>query len=71
MNAEQAIAEEIRRDWQKAYGEMERAWREATHALRNEEQANALLLNLLAQLRDNPNAVGDRVDRVLGRVVEL
>jgi hypothetical protein len=65
------LTQEIAKDWQKAYQEMERAWREATHALRNEEQANALLLNLLAQLRDNPNAVGDRVDRILGRVIEL
>ena len=65
------LSQEITRDWQKAYQEMERAWREATHKLRNEEQATALLLNLLAQLRDNPGSVNDRVDRVLGRVVEL
>jgi len=65
------LSQEIRKDWQMAYQQMERDWREAMHALRNAEQANALLLNLLAYQRDNPGSVNDRVDRVLGRVVEL
>jgi hypothetical protein len=44
--------------------------RELRHDLVNAETAYASALRLLRRQRDNPGAVRDRVDRILGLVVE-
>jgi hypothetical protein len=49
---------------------MENLARRLDHDLREEQTKTVLLLNVLAQLRDNPSAVAERVDRLLGRVVK-
>jgi hypothetical protein len=64
------LSEEIKSDLLGAYQQICEQCRQKDHELRNAEQANALLLNLLAQLRDNLAAVLDRVDHVLGRIAE-
>jgi uncharacterized protein YeeX (DUF496 family) len=62
------LAEEIRKDWQRAYNALVAELRQKDHDLRDTQQKVVLLLEVLAQLRDTPNAVIDRVDRLLGRV---
>jgi hypothetical protein len=66
----EGLKHEIKHDLLLAYKQMERRARDLDHDLRQEQNKVVLLLNILAQLRDNPNAVADRVDRLLGRVSE-
>jgi hypothetical protein len=64
------LSEEIKSDLLGAYQQICEQCRQKDHELRNEQNKTRLLLDLLAQLRDTPAAVLDRVDRVLGRIAE-
>ena len=65
-----ALEQETQGQWQRGYYQAMNLIRHLDHDLREERNKVVLLMNILAQLRDNPNAVADRVDRVLGRVVD-
>jgi hypothetical protein len=64
----EALRQEVKADLLSAYKQMENLARRLDHDLREEQTKTVLLLNVLAQLRDNPSAVAERVDRLLGRV---
>ena len=66
----EALRREIGHDWEQGYYQAMELLKHLDHDLREEQNKVALLMNILAQLRDNPHAVADRVDRVLGRVVD-
>jgi hypothetical protein len=66
----EALRQEVKADLLSAYKQMENLARRLDHDLREEQTKTVLLLNVLAQLRDNPSALAERVDRLLGRVVK-
>jgi hypothetical protein len=67
----EALRQEIKHDWERAYHHVVDLLRQMDHELRNERNKAVILLHVLAELRDNPTSseLGFRVDRLLGRGV--